>query len=120
MLTNNAAGVSLAGTFSGSGAGLTNIAWNNSRSGLLATAAAGAYTAVRTRYNANGTPTNATILWPDGTYGVWMATNINPTWLTADGYTLTYTNRGETIAQPTMLRDENGNVTNAPVLVIAP
>ena len=101
-------------------AATNNLPWIASRTTLLAAAAAGEYQVLTMNYNAAMTPINATVLWPDGTYGVWTATNINATWATADGYTLTYTNTGETIAQPTILRDQNGNMTNAPALVIAP
>ena len=125
VVTNNASGVSLSGAFSGSGAGLTNIAstslaWTGTRTYLLAAVAAGEYQMISVKYNQNLTPTNALVLWPDGTYGVWTATNLNPAWFTADGYTITYTNKGVTIAQPTVLRDQNGNVTNAPALVVGP
>jgi len=106
---------------SNSGSAVTNnLPWIPSPSILLASAAAGAYQVLVMNYNANLTPTNATVLWPDGTYGVWTATNLNATWLTADGYTLTYTNTGKLIAQPTVLRDQNGNITNSPALLIAP
>jgi hypothetical protein len=104
----------------GNAGGLTNLAWGTSRAALLAAAAAGEYQLVSIGYNAQSVPTNALVLWPDGTYGVWTATNIHALWLTADGYTLTYTNAGVTIAQPAMSRDANGNVTNTPPLVLAP
>ena len=108
------------GVVSGNGAGLTNVPWSPTHAALLAAAAGGEYQMVSVRYNQNLTPTNALVLWPDGTYGVWQATNLNALWLTADGYTLTYTNTGELIAQATISRDQNGNVTNAPPLGIWP
>jgi len=98
----------------------TNTSWTGSKTMLIAAVAAGEYQMLATEYNATLTPTNALVLWPDGTYGIWTATNISATWLTADGYMLTYTNTGELIAQPTVLRDQNGNVTNSPALLIYP
>jgi hypothetical protein len=104
------------------GAGFTNISatWTGSKTLLLAAVAAGQYQPIITKFDQNLLATNSLVLWPDGTYGVFIATNINATWLTVDGYTITYTNTGKTIAQPTVIRDNWGNITNSPPLVIAP
>jgi len=120
VVTNNSTAVSLSGVFCGSGVGLTNLTWSNSRNGLLAAAASGQFQRVKSISNAEGIVTNSLVLWPDGTYGMWSATNYNAVWLTVDGYTITYTNAGEIIAQPAVFRDDNGVVTNRPALVIVP
>ena len=99
---------------------LGTIPWTPSRTSLLAAVAGGEYQVVVAARDSVGLLTNATVLWPDGTYGTWSATNIDATWHAVNGYTVTYTNGPATIVQPTMLRDQNGGVTNAPALIITP
>lgn len=97
----------------------TNAPWSSSTSSLLASVAAGSYQPVKTEFDANGIPTNSTVMWPDGTYGVWTAKDINKTWLAIDSYQITYTNSKAVITQPKVSRDHNGCATNSPALTIA-
>ena len=110
-------------SLAGNGAALTNLnngllpGWKN----LLRQWVQGqAYQPVTNTTDQYGNITNATILWPDGTYGVFSATNIDATFLAVDGYAVTYTNLSETVAQPTVTRNQYGAITNAPVLIITP
>jgi hypothetical protein len=80
---------------------------------------AGAYELTVLLRDSNDVVTNATVLWPDGTYGVFLCTSNNPTWLTVDSYTITYTNAGKTITQSTVLRNATGAITNKPALTIS-
>jgi len=96
------------------------LPWATLNARLIAAAAAGAYQPTAILRDANGLATNATILWPDGSAGVLSVTQLNPTWLAVDAYTLTYPALGKTITQPAVSRDQNGNITNAPALLITP
>lgn len=69
--------------------------------------------------NANGTPTTATALWPDGSAGVFTATTINATFATVDAYTITHTTSSKTVTQTAVTRDSAGAVTVKPALTVA-
>ena len=96
------------------------LPWQSLSARLLAAVAAGAYQPTAIQRDSTGLATNATVLWPDGTGGVLTVTEVNPTWLAVDAYTITYTNLGKTITQPAVSRDHNGHITNAPALTITP
>jgi len=69
----------------------------------------------------DGIATNATVLWPDGTFGVFttivIGTNSSGD-TSIDSYQLTYTNSSKTITQPSVVRNADGSVTNKPALTI--
>ena len=98
----------------------TGTLTNNLKNMLIAWSAAKAYQAIAPVLDQHNTMTSSVVLWPDGTYGAFTSTNYNSTWFLVDGYTLTYTNAGETISQATVSRNSFGYVTNQPALTIAP
>lgn len=69
--------------------------------------------------NADGAPISASVVWPDGTVGVYSGT-ANGTWPAAiDSYTVTYAATPTiTVTQPAVTRDTNGYVTNSPAITI--
>ena len=87
---------------------------------LIAFTAGSCYQPISIKRDQNGLMTNATVLWPDGTFGSYNSTSNNPAWITVDSFTVTYTNAGKTVTQPAVLRDQTGSVTNKPALVVTP
>lgn len=87
---------------------------------LKAWANAGAYSISSATIDSDGVITTATVTWPDGSAGTFTRTTKNTTFLTIDAYTVTHTDSGKTVTQPTMTRDSNGNVTAQPALTITP
>lgn len=71
-------------------------------------------------YDSDLVLSNATVRWPDGATGTWQRTTKNATWLTVDAYTITHSSSGKTLTQGLILRDSNGNVTNAPAITVTP
>lgn len=61
-----------------------------------------------------GIITNAVVLWPDGTRGVFSALTFNASFTSYDSFQVTYTNSTPTytITQPAVSRDSSGAVTN--------
>lgn len=113
------------GKFTGDGGGITNLsasaaAWQASPTTLIAAVAGSQYQPLQIARNAIGVVTNALILWPDGTYGNLVVTNIDPVFQSVNGYYVTYTNGAKTVYQSSVTRDSNGSVTNAPALVVTP
>ena len=87
---------------------------------LKAWANAGAYSISSATIDSDDVITTATVTWPDGSAGTFTRTTKNTTFLTIDAYTVTHTDSGKTVTQPTMTRDSNGNVTAQPALTITP
>ena len=69
-----------------------------------------------TTRNTSGSATAGTVVWPDGTTGVYTATVVNASGA-IDSYTVTYATR--TVTQPTVTRDVNGAVTAQPAITVA-
>lgn len=61
---------------------------------------------------------SATVLWPDGSAGVWTGTNKNATFLYYDGWTLTHVDSGKTVTQAAVTRNGDGEVTSYPTLTV--
>lgn len=94
---------------------------SSSESNLIDWATTGNYQIITMAYDPTYlTPTTGTILWPDDTVGVFTALVINTTFGAVDSYSITHPASGQTVTQPTVTRDSNGNVTSAPPLVITP
>lgn len=62
------------------------------------------------------------VQWPNGILGSYTTLVLNTTFATVDSYSLTYPglNGTVTITQPTVTRDADGSVINAPPLVQSP
>jgi hypothetical protein len=82
----------------------------------LAWAYAGAFLLTNATYSTDGVLTNGSILWPSGVTGTFLTTNVNTEWTTFDSYLLTIGGTNS-IYQPTVSRDLNGNVTNSPAMI---
>lgn len=63
-------------------------------------------------------PSTATVVWPDGSTGVFTATTINATYQAIDAYTITHVLSGHTITQAAVTRNTNGDVTVKPALTV--
>lgn len=83
---------------------------------LLAWVESGAYQPTLNVYDENGILVSSQVVWPDGTPGVLTVTDVNTDFFSVDGYTMTY--KTKTITQPLLTRDENGNATIVPELII--
>ena len=89
-----------------------------STNNIVAWAAAGAYQPNGTiTRNGNGVITAMAVKWPDGSPGVFVGTP-NANGFGLDAYSITYIYGGvtNTVTQPTVTRDSNGNVITAPTL----
>jgi hypothetical protein len=106
---------SFSGTFTGNGEGLTNLM---SDQRLVEIVSGESFEPIVIIRDNNGIATNATVKWPDGTFGVLTATSVNSTWYAVDAFTVTYTNRSKTVTQTSVTRDSFGAVTNKPALTI--
>jgi len=69
--------------------------------------------------DADGIATTFTVKWPDGSGGVWTATDWNATEEAYDGFTITHTASGQTVTQAAVTRDTEGAIINKPALTIA-
>lgn len=88
---------------------------------LIAWTEAEAYQLTSIVYSPTYTNTvnTGTVLWPDGSAGAWTTILINTTWEAIDTYSITHTDSGKTVTQPTVTRNAAGNVTIKPVLVVS-
>lgn len=62
---------------------------------------------------------SATVIWPDGSNGVFTTIAINSTWKSIDAYTITHTVSGLTVRQAEVTRNANGLITHKPALTVA-
>jgi hypothetical protein len=72
--------------------------------------------------NSSGAATNANVIWPDSTTGVYTATTVSTAFPGAvDAYTITYVGATtKTATQPTVTRDSaTGAVVNRPAMIIS-
>lgn len=70
--------------------------------------------------SSSGLITNAFIRWPDGSGGTYTATEINPEFGSVDAFEFVHSLSGKTLVQSSVSRDENGAVTNKPLITITP
>jgi hypothetical protein len=69
--------------------------------------------------NADGAPTSASVVWPDGTMGVYAGTASTSFPGAVDSYTITYAGTPtKTYTQPLVTRDSNGFITNRPAITV--
>jgi hypothetical protein len=81
--------------------------------------AAGAYQVlVTSRDPDTGQVATATVIWPDGSEGVYTADAVNPTTGFVDGYTISHELSSKAVVQPTITRDIIGQPTNKPPLEV--
>ncbi len=66
-----------------------------------------------------GFVTTATVLWPDGSSGVFTPTDWNVTHEAWDGYYITHIDSGQTVTQPAVTRNSEGAVTIKPQLIVS-
>lgn len=59
------------------------------------------------------------VKWPDGSAGVFTATTTNTTWSAVDAFTITHADRGKTITQTAVTRNDYGAITTRPDVTIA-
>jgi hypothetical protein len=86
---------------------------------LIEWAAAGAYQLSSATYDDDGLISSGTVVWPDGSAGVYSVTSKNATWTAVDAYTVTHTNTGQTVTQAAVTRDDLGNVVSQPALTVS-
>lgn len=94
-------------------------AWVGSDSWLVAAVSGSMYQMTTSVRDGNGTVLSGTVLWPDGTAGVFTTLVIDPTFLAIDSYSVTYPALGKTVTQPAVTRDGNGGVIVSPALVVS-
>ena len=75
-------------------------------------------TQVITREPATGAVQNANVQWPDGSAGVYTASQYNALAGNYDSYTVTHAQSGKTVTQPAVTRDSVGDITQQPALTI--
>lgn len=69
--------------------------------------------------NADGAPTSAAVVWPDGATGTYSGTASTTFPGAVDAYTVTRTGTPVlTFTQPAVTRDANGYVTNRPAITV--
>lgn len=69
----------------------------------------------------NGVPTSASVLWPDGSAGVYSGTASTAFPTAVDAYTVTRVLSTGTVTytQPAVTRDASGNITARPNIVVS-
>jgi hypothetical protein len=83
-------------------------------------ALAGAFHLVSATRNGDGAITVASIVWPDGTPGVFTGTPSTAALGSVDAWMATYAGTPvKTVTQPTVTRDTDGNVTGQPYITVA-
>ena len=69
--------------------------------------------------NGDGAPTSASVVWPDGTMGVYSGTASTSFPGAVDAYTITYAGTPtKTYTQPTVTRNGSGFITNRPAITV--
>lgn len=70
--------------------------------------------------NADGAPTSASVVWPDGTMGVYSGTASTSFPGAVDAYTITYAGTPtKTYTQPLVTRNGSGFITNRPAITVS-
>lgn len=80
-------------------------------------ASAGMWALTNVTRNSDGVVTSADITWPDGSAGEFTGTP-NLTFGALDAWTATHTDSGQQVRQPTVTRNADGDVTDAPALIV--
>jgi hypothetical protein len=62
--------------------------------------------------------TSMTVKWPDGSSGVYTATDYNPTFEVYDGYTITHVDSSKTVTQAAVTRNSDGAIITKPALTV--
>jgi hypothetical protein len=70
-------------------------------------------------YDADGVLTSATVVWFDGSSGVFTVTEIDADLLLPKSYTVTHALSSKTVTQPAVTRDADGNITVKPVRTVS-
>lgn len=70
-------------------------------------------------YGDNGVIESATVLWPDGSVGVYTTTTKNAAFSAVDAFTITHADSGKTVTQPAVTRNSSGAVTVKPALTVS-
>lgn len=101
-------------------AAITADALQSQRSLIQGWAAGQAYQTVTPTRSATGLLQTATVIWPDGSTGVYTGTTYDATYDVYLGYTVTHAASGTTVTQPAVTLDAGGAITNAPAPVLTP
>lgn len=86
---------------------------------LLIWAVGGAYQMITAVYDDTGVIQSGTILWPDGSTGVYNRTFKDVGCNMVNGYVLTHASSGATVTQPLITRDGFCNPINTPALEVS-
>lgn len=93
--------------------------FNPSNAQLKEIVSAEGYELTAINFDSDGVVTTATVLWPDGSAGVFTVTLKNPLFFTIDAYTVTHASSNKTVTQAAVTRDSSGNVTAKPALTVS-
>lgn len=85
---------------------------------ILEWAMAPSYRFVDRTYDGTNVILAGTVIWPDGSAGVYTRTSKNNIWNVVDAYTVTHADSGVIVTQNLLVRDGSGNVTHQPPLVL--
>lgn len=77
------------------------------------------YRFVSITWDADHVIQSAAVLWADGSEGIFITTSIDPAYLAINGYTVTHADSGQTLTQPAVTRDANGNIITVPPATIS-
>lgn len=70
-------------------------------------------------YDADGVLATANVVWFDGSAGVFTVTEIDGDLLLPKAYTVTHADSGQTLTQPAVTRDADGNITVKPLRTVS-
>lgn len=70
-------------------------------------------------YDSGGVVETATVLWPDGSTGVYTTTVKNTQFSAVDAFTITHADSGKTVTQSAVTRNSTGAVTVKPTLTVS-
>lgn len=87
---------------------------------LRAWAASTAFTLTGATRDVDDLVTTSTVSWPDGSGGTFTLLVKDSTHLAINSFSVTHTDSGKTITQPTVTRNTSGAVTAQPALVVTP
>lgn len=79
----------------------------------------GGYAMTAINYDSDKVITTASVIWPDGSAGVFTTTVKNTEFLEVDAFTITHVDSGKTVTQPAVTRDSDGDWTAIPVPIVS-
>lgn len=86
---------------------------------LIEWTASEAYQREQLHYDTDGCLVSANVVWPDGSSGVFIRTAKDATWLTVNAFSLSHSQSGLVVIQPSVSRDQDtGAVTNKPAYIV--